>query len=240
MATDAISRVVQLQREDCLHACMVPGVLMRFLTSMLDFPTLALMASFFRETEMPVVSVQSALEFVSAQRIADAADRQKMVDYINKCLRDGMLCMASEMGGDLSEARNVMLYVSAKPFRSTPSSLRMTFNPAEATNKDVKAVVARKLRENVLEVLRTPLVEISQFCKVATVLRVVGGQGCHCARGGCAGPPGRQCAEGPHADDEHRLQHVRLLRRLPQVLRSQGSCPGRGRRRPLRRDPEHG
>ena len=107
MATDAISRVVQLQREDCLHACMVPGVLMRFLTSMLDFPTLALMASFFRETEMPIVSVQSALEFVSAQRIADAADRQKIAKYINKCLRDGMLCMASEMGGDISEVRAV-------------------------------------------------------------------------------------------------------------------------------------
>eukprot|EP00961_Rhodomonas_salina_P280129 3784719-Rhodomonas_salina.1 len=60
----------RLQSEDALHWSMIPAALMRATTSMLNFPMLTVMASFFIELDLPVLSLESALEFINGTPIS--------------------------------------------------------------------------------------------------------------------------------------------------------------------------
>ena len=165
-ASDAVVMLSQLQFADALHVSMVPAVLMRFLASLLDFPVLAVLACFFRELEMPVLSMRSVCEFLNAQPISDAADAQRVRDYLQAQLAQGSMCASSELLGEPHEARNISLFVTGRSARHGASALKCSFVIAENERRDIAQLKRERLVRNVCDVLTTQLVEYSQFCKV--------------------------------------------------------------------------
>lgn len=107
--------------------------MMRFLTSVVDFPVLAVMSCLFRELKIPIVSVESAMQLLNGMPITNAGENNKIKAYIVDCIKpsNGMLCATSIVDTTVREANNVMLYVTGRQDCNNQSALRMPFNGAE-------------------------------------------------------------------------------------------------------------
>lgn len=160
---EAVCKISQLQSEDALHYSLIPAVLMRFLTGMIDYPAMWLLSALFREVEMPVIDLISSIELMSGVAVTNREDAATVKAYLVGRLRQHTLCADSEFG-DVSESSNVTMYVTSDGGIDSRSPMRMKFNPSEATNKDLKKMVSEKLMKNVADVLEQDAKKYGQFC----------------------------------------------------------------------------
>ena len=134
-ATTAINRLSQLQYRDAVHYSVLPSIMMRFLTSVVDFPVLAIMSCLFRELKIPIVDMESAMQMLNGVPITKTEDSHKIKTFIVDCIKAGMLCPTSIVDTTVRESNNITLYVTGRQDSNGQSAMRMPFNGMEAQNK---------------------------------------------------------------------------------------------------------
>lgn len=160
--------VSQRQYTDCLHYSFVPSVLMRYVTSILNYPLLVVILTIIRELNVPVLSsIHSAIEFIGGQEISNEGDRQLVRAYFEKNLADDCFHGENDGFGEVREDSNISLYVFGdSSIFNNP--LRCTVTSRDGLGSDVEKLKAHLINWFciIIEESRHIFTNYANFCSV--------------------------------------------------------------------------
>lgn len=124
--SDVTKTVFRQQHFDALHFSMVPSVIMRYLVSVLDFQTLAVMQMLLCAGKIPKLSLLSAAQFLRGQVISSSRDKALLRKFISHAVDSRLFGKRGSLG-TVCEASNMDYYVTVERNERIATPLRVAY-----------------------------------------------------------------------------------------------------------------